>query len=326
MVLVTALSLLLAAPGGSLFGEGSLEGRDLVAVVNGVGIPRSYWEREILRFEDLLRRQGQTLDDSKRAEVEIQALATLVDMELLYQESRRRGVEISPKQVAEQVSALRGRFPSDEAFVAGLEQMGFGTGELEVELERQLTVQLLIDSQIAPDVTLSGEEVRAYYDGHLEMFRAPEQVSARHILIRLAPDASEEEADEALSRIEEIRRRIVGGEDFAEVARELSEDASAAAGGELGWFSRDRMVPGFSEAAFSLPLGALSEPVRSEFGYHLIEVTERAEERVMGYEEVEAELSRYLRHDRAMTALDTLVALLREKGVVERPPEQARVE
>ena len=104
----------------------------------------------------------------------------------------------------------------------------------------------------------------------------------------------------------------------AEMAREHSDDASAERGGDIGYFSRDRMVPGFSEAAFSLPLGSLSEPVRSEFGYHLIEVTERIEAGVLAYSDVEAELDRYLRHERTMSTLDRLVVELRERASIDK--------
>jgi len=320
-VLLMALALVSAAAPGSLYAAGEAEsGQDIVAVVNEVRIPRSFWDRETMRFEDLFRRQGEALDDQGLDEVAGQALDTVINMELLYQESRRRGIEVSPQQVAEQVQGLRARFPSDEAFAAGLEQMGFAPAELEVELLRQLAVQLLIDSHIAPRVSVSEEELRGYYDENPEAFRTPEQVRARHILIRVAPDAGREEAGVARGKIEDIRRRIVEGADFAALARELSEDASAAEGGELGYFSRDRMVPGFSEAAFSLAPGTLSQPVRSEFGYHLIEVTERREAGVLPYGDVQAELRRYLHHERTMSALDRLVAELRETASIQMYP------
>jgi len=270
----------------------------------------------VLRFEDLLRRQGQSPQEAGPQAVAAQALDTLVNMELLYQETRRRGIDVAAERITEQVQELRQGFPSDEAFAQGLEQMGYASGELEAELERQLAIQLLIDSEIAPGVSVSGEELRDYYDAHPEAFRSPERVRARHILIRVAEGAGQEAETQARERIEEIRRRILDGADFAELARELSEDGSSAEGGDLGYFVRSGMVPAFSDAAFSLPLGSLSEPVRSEFGYHLIEVTDRVEAGVVAFQDVEVKLGEYLRYEETMRALERLVAELRETATI----------
>lgn len=114
----------------------------------------------------------------------------------------------------------------------------------------------------------------------LNVATTEEQVHARHILIRF-PEVSEEKTQEqaeaeALARIQEIRRRIEAGESFADVAKEVSEDpGSKENGGDLGWFGRGRMVAEFEEAAFALTPGQISEPVKTAFGYHLIEVLEK---------------------------------------------------
>ncbi|MEA3337184.1 MAG: peptidylprolyl isomerase [Chloroflexota bacterium] len=105
------------------------------------------------------------------------------------------------------------------------------------------------------------------------MPKAGEQVSARHILISLPEDASEGDEQQALASAIEISQRLKDGEDFAELAAEFSEDTSNAEnGGDLGFFGRGRMVPEFEEAAFSLPIGEISDPVRTVFGYHIIRV------------------------------------------------------
>jgi parvulin-like peptidyl-prolyl isomerase len=114
----------------------------------------------------------------------------------------------------------------------------------------------------------------------LDVATTEAQVHARHILIRF-PEVSEEKTQEqaeaeALARIQEIRRRIEAGESFADVAKAVSEDpGSKENGGDLGWFGRGRMVSEFEEAAFALEPGQISEPVKTAFGYHLIQVLEK---------------------------------------------------
>jgi peptidyl-prolyl cis-trans isomerase C len=317
IVFVAALGALLALPGpAGIAGAAGVQEREAVASVNGVLVPRTFLVREVRRFEEQARGDGQVLDEGRQAELVRQALRTLVDMELLYQESRRRGFQVAPESIEAQIGALRSRFSGDGEFETALRQMGFGQGELSVELERQLGIQEMIDGAIAPEVSVSEEESRQFYADHPGYFIVPEQVRARHILIRCSPDDSEQQKASARARLEDIRRRVAAGEDFGELARELSEDGSGAEGGELGFFQRGEMVPAFSEAAFALKVGELSEPVLTEFGYHLIQVTEGRAESVLPYEEVAADLVEFLHHGKVMDRLEQLASELRVRAEV----------
>lgn len=126
------------------------------------------------------------------------------------------------------------------------------------------------------DVDVSDEALKAYYEEIKETaYTSPEERKARHILVMAQADASESELAEAKKKIDEARARIVAGEDFAAVAKEVSEDpGSKSSGGDLGFFGKGAMVPEFEAVAFSLAPNTLSEPVKSPFGYHLIEVLE----------------------------------------------------
>ncbi len=135
-------------------------------------------------------------------------------------------------------------------------------------------------------------EARALYDARADVYDVPEQVRARHILVRLAPGADEAAVAAAQARAGEILARVRGGEDFAEVARETSDDpGSKEAGGDLGLFPRGRMVAPFEEAAFALEPGSLSDLVRSDFGFHVIRVEEHQPARSTPFEEVREELA-----------------------------------
>jgi peptidyl-prolyl cis-trans isomerase D len=143
----------------------------------------------------------------------------------------------------------------------------------EIEVDDEAVTAMLADQ--AP-------RVREFYDQHPERYNQPERVRARHVLLRVAPGASEEEVALVRTRAEAALARIQGGEDFAAVASELSEDpGSKAQGGDLGFFARGQMVPAFEEVAFSLEPGQTSELVKTDFGFHVIRVEERkaAEER-----------------------------------------------
>jgi peptidyl-prolyl cis-trans isomerase D len=123
----------------------------------------------------------------------------------------------------------------------------------------------------------SDDAVQAYYDAHRDdRFTAPEEIRARHILIQLRPDADEKQRAEARKKAEDALAKVRKGGDFAKLAEQLSEDAgSASKGGDLGLFSRGKMVPAFDAAAFALEPGAVSEVVESPFGFHVIKVEEK---------------------------------------------------
>ncbi len=154
----------------------------------------------------------------------------------------------------------------------------------------------------AEGIEVGEDEIEASYEKEKESrFTEPRQVRARHILLRVSPDASEKEKQEAREKLESWRREVVeDGADFAALAREHSEDpGSKEAGGELGWFGEGRMVKPFEEAAFALSPGEVSQVVETPFGLHLIQVEEVREARVRPLEEVREEIATELRRERA---------------------------
>ncbi|HEX6199018.1 MAG TPA: peptidyl-prolyl cis-trans isomerase, partial [Thermoanaerobaculia bacterium] len=146
--------------------------------------------------------------------------------------------------------------------------------EYRLPEQRRVDYVMVDQGLLRAQLEVPEEELRAYFEEHPEEFTREEQVQARHILLR----TDKRSVEEARAGIAAARSRIEGGEDFAAVAREVSEDpGSAARGGDLGFFGRGRMVPAFEEAAFGARPGELVGPVESDFGVHLLEVTERRE-------------------------------------------------
>ncbi len=148
---------------------------------------------------------------------------------------------------------------------------------------------------------VSDEEARAEYDTRVGGIELKEEVRARHILVE-----TEEEAKAVIERLE-------AGEDFAAVAKEESTGPSGEDGGNLGYFTRDRMVPEFSEAAFALQAGEISGPVKTDFGWHVIKVEDRRTQQLVPFEDVKADIKAELRDQKAQA----YVKDLREKAEIE---------
>jgi peptidyl-prolyl cis-trans isomerase D len=140
------------------------------------------------------------------------------------------------------------------------------------------------------EVQASDAEVQEYYDEHIAEYEKAEQVHARHILFRSAPKATAEEKAKVRKRAEEVLAKVKAGGDFAALAKQYSEDSSAAQGGDLGSFTRGKMVPPFEHAAFSLAPGETSDLVESSFGLHIIKVESKEAAHTQPLDEVRAQV------------------------------------
>ena len=289
-----------------------------VAVVNGTVINQAEFDSEMNRVLERLQRTGRFPNDVERSQIKKQVLENLIARELLYQESQKKGIKVDQKEIEAQLTALKGRFPSEVEFKNALSTMNLTEADLRFQFERDLAIRKLLDDQIGGKSTVSEKESRAYYDSNLESFKKPEQVRASHILIKVDPGADEAKKAEARKKIESLQAKLKNGEDFGALAKEYSEGPSGPKGGDLGFFGRGQMVKPFEEAAFSMKPGQVSGMVETRFGYHLIMVTERTPESTLSYEEVKDRLEQYLKQQKAQEAIAAYVETLKGKAKIER--------
>jgi peptidyl-prolyl cis-trans isomerase C len=161
---------------------------------------------------------------------------------------------------------------------------------------------------VAKNVAVSDEDVKQYYEANKDKFKVPEQIRARHILVKVSPKATDAEKKQAKEKIEELRERLHKGEDFAKLASQYSDDlGTKKRGGDTDYFGRGKMVKPFEDAAFSLKPGEISDTVETRFGYHVIKVEDRKEARTMGLEEVRATISDNIRNDRLNSKAEEFV-------------------
>ena len=187
------------------------------------------------------------------------ATQRVVEQKLLAQEARRQGYRVNDLRVAEMAQEVEQQAGGREGLDQSLAVKGTSYDQLLVTLKEMDLVRTLIEKQISPTITITDEEIAAFYADNTEMFTTPEQVHARHIIFAAGENADADTIINARSNADEARQRALAGEDFAELARELSEGPSAPDGGDLGFFSYQQMVPPFAEAAFALDAGEISE-------------------------------------------------------------------
>lgn len=233
-------------------------------------------------------------------------------------------VTVSAEQVAARVETMREDYRAS-AEAAGreevsleeqLEMMGTSQAEFEESVADSLRIEAVLEAR---GVDMPGpEQARSFYEENEDRFARPEEVRARHILIQVDASATDAQWEEGFERIQVVRASAVAeGADFAELAREHSEGPSASRGGDLGYFSRGRMVPAFESVVFEMDKGEVSEPVKTQFGWHLIELVDRREAGVVSFEEVREQLVRALKEQTVQAEVQTLVAELREGAEIE---------
>jgi peptidyl-prolyl cis-trans isomerase C len=292
----------------------------VVAKVNGKEISADKYQAMVSHLQtEAARGQAQggqappSPQDLKEA-----ALDRLITAELLKQEATQKGMKADPKQVEQRIQEVEQRMGGKEKFEALLTEHGLTMADYRADVLSSMEIDKLLKQEVYDKVTLTPKEVRAYYDGNPNQFKAPERVRASHILIKVPPDADETQKKEAKAAIQAAAERIRKGDSFEEVAKEVSQDGSASKGGDLGYFERGRMVPEFEEVAFSLDKGQVSDVVVTKFGYHLIKVEDKRPAGIMSYDEVENTLTDYLKFQKTEAIGQKYIDSLKAEAKIEK--------
>lgn len=311
-IIIWAITII---PGTALAEEAADE---KIASVNGTVITQGEFEREMMTAYRQFMSSGRTINQSQLPEFKKQVLESLIGQELIFQESLKKGIKVEDKAIDAKVDKMKQGFADEEAFKAALEKSKISEDKLRSDLRKKMCVQTYIDQEFTKSTMVPENEIKSFYDSHPEAFKKPEQIRARHILIKVDQTADKEVKEKAREKIIKIQERIKKGEDFAELAKEVSEDGSAEKGGDLGYFGRGAMVPPFEEAAFALAKDEVSDIVETQFGYHLIKVEDKNPESTIKYDEVKDRLQDYLTQLKIREKVKTRLGQLTEKAKIER--------
>jgi foldase protein PrsA len=204
-----------------------------------------------------------------------QTIGEMIDTELVRQEVDKAGIKVSAADIEDEMDYIKSMFGSNEEFENAMAMYGLTLEQLEADTLVNVQIRKLLE----PQVSVTDEEIQAYYDENLEDFTTAEQVKAAHILL-----ATKDEA-------EAVRVSLVNGGDFAALAAEKSIDETTKdAGGELALIARGDGEEAFEDAVFALEVGKLSEVVETSQGFHVIKLSERHAESVPTLDEVKEEI------------------------------------
>lgn len=272
----------------------------VVAKGKGVKVTRAELNKVKNGFLAQRGMQPGQLPPEEDGRLEKQILEQLVTENLLVGLGAGLKVTDLDRQVDERVKQIRGRFPDEKAFNEQIGKMGLTMEKIHEEIHRQLLIREVLKAKVAAAPEPTPSDIQKVYSENEKSLTTPPMIRASHILIKVPPDATPEIKATKRKAIEAARLRITKKkEDFAKVAKEVSEDpASAAAGGDLPQpFRAGQMAPEFEKVAFTSKVGELSPVFETQFGFHFLKVTENLPERKTTLEEATPQIQRYL-HDR----------------------------
>ena len=310
--------LFLIFPLAALAEESAPTKPDKVAVVNGKAIAYKDFERKLtIMTQQVMRGQPGQLPESLKARAKTEAVNQLISEELLYQECVNKKMKLDDGLVDKELQTIKGRFKNDAQYSETLKRMDLTEDELKQQIGRQAIIRNLLEKEVISKISVSKEDAKKYFQSNSAEFHQPERVRAQHILIKLEPGADEQKKAEARKKLEGVKKRILAGEDFGKLAKEYSEGPSNVREGDLGYFTRGRMVKPFEDAAFKLKPNEISDIVETQFGYHLIKVLDHQADKDPSFEEIEPRVMTLLRQEKIHQQYDAYLAKLRQKAKIE---------
>lgn len=283
-----------------------------IARVNGLPIDAI----ELRRARKVMLR-GQTVPAEQQAAVDKQALEQLLSAELLYQAAAKLDVKDLDKQVDEKLAQGKARFGSEQEFAKAIKDLEMDEKALRDYTRRDLLISNFVESTIVSKIKVSEEDARKFYDQNPDKFTRSESVKASHILIGVEPTASAEEKKTAREKAEKLRKELDGGADFAALAKGNSSCPSSQQGGDLGFFGKGQMVPPFETAAFALKPGEISDVVETQFGYHIIKLTEKKAAETVTFKEAQTRIEEYLKGQKVNSAVGDYVTEAKKSAKIE---------
>jgi parvulin-like peptidyl-prolyl isomerase len=264
--------------------------------------------------EALFENVARSMQGKPREVIQLAALDMakdrLIDQTLMADESKLRNYKIDPAEVNKGMKQWLRQNGGKKALEQGKNPLIKNQDDLRREITSQIQFNRLLEEESSCEL-VTEEEALKYYDSRPDLFSTEPLLTASHILRKASSEAEFEEAEKEVAI---LRARIEEGEDFVELVRKESDDSQND--GHLGQFGRGRMVPPFEKVAFGLEVGELSQPVRTQFGWHLLKLHERTESEVTPFEEVSEKVIEYLQERRRDKVFDEFLDGLKQKAEI----------
>jgi len=281
---------------------------EVLARVNGEAVTKVDFDRLVKNMEFSA---NQPIPAERRDEILRKALDQLVTYTVLSQETKARQVTVSDADIEGNLKQMRAQFPNEEDFKKALAARGLTIEKLKSDARVDMSISKMMDAELATKPAPTDVQIREFYDKNPDKF---ETARASHILFKVDEKADDAAKKKILAQAEAVLKQVKGGADFAGLAKKHSADGSAQQGGDLGFFNKGQMVPAFDQAAFSMLPGQVSEIVTTQFGYHIIKVTDR---KPVAFDQVSPKIKEFLTEQQNRERAQAFIDGLKQKARIE---------
>lgn len=275
-----------------------LFGDTVLAKGKGVDIKRGEFDEAMVSIKSAAAARGQTIPAEQLAMIEQQVLDRLIQIQLLLAKATDADKAAGKENTEKRLEAIKTRAKGEEALNRQLKSMGTSMEQLRTKMTEEVTAEIVLERELK--VSVSDDAVKKFYDENPAKFEQPEMVRASHILFGTKDQATGQDlADDKKAakrkQAEDVLKRARGGEDFAKLAQEYSEDPGSKDNGGEYTFPRGQMVKEFEESAFSLGTNQISDIVTTQFGYHIIKLSEKIPAKKLELAKVSPDIKEYLK-------------------------------
>ncbi len=328
----------------------SFKGNETIMTINNQAVTKKQYDEafDAVASKQMFGRMGVDLKKDPNSMLNLllkeRVINELIVRTLIDQKIAERKITVSDDEVNEQIKKIEEQLGGKAKLEEILKKNGVTMDQLKKDLNEEIKITKLVDSLSL--VSVGESEAQKYYDEHIESFEHPDKVRASHILISANPDqirevivAKDENKGKSAEEIdvlvqedmnakhqaaEEILAKVKANkEDFAKIAKEKSDDTmSAVQGGDLGFFAKEEMVPEFSEVAFSMTPGTISEIVQTPYGYHIIYVVDRVAAGTDTFDKVKDQIIEFLQTQEKMKILQENIDAMRKEADIKYVSEE----
>jgi len=313
-----------ATPAGTTPAAKPANPSDVIIEVDGTKLTTGRFDSDLKKQMAAARDQIPANQvDQARASIKKRIVQEFIVRTLLADEIKRKNITTSEKEVAEALESIKKNLPPGMTIDEMMKKNQVTGKEMAQNLAFSINVHKLVVASMGNKKKPTDKEIADFYKKNKDKFKTPDTARARHILIAKAAGDDEKAKAEKRAKAEGLRKQLLGGANFADLAAKNSDCPSKQNGGDLGVFARGQMVKPFEDAAFSQKINEIGPVVETEFGYHIIQVTERSVSKAMPLDkDIKAKISAFLEGRKHQEAYGVLIKNLREKAnvVVYREP------
>lgn len=270
----------------------------VVAKGKGLEIKRSELDKAMISIKSAAASRGQTVPPDQLMLVEQQVLDRLIQIDLLLSKANDADKAAAKESTDKRLEEITARAKGEEAFTRQLKSMGTTPEELRSRMLEEATAENVLERELK--IAVNDSEVKQFYEDNPAKFEQPEMVRASHILfgtkdITTGADLADDKKGAKRKQADEVLKRAKAGEDFAKLAKDYSDDPGSKENGGEYTFPRGQMVKEFEECAFSLQTNQVSDIVTTEFGYHIIKLSEKIPAKKLELAKVSPDIKQFLK-------------------------------